>query len=90
MKVQCYAGLGLTMFPLGRFFRAGDLIGLRPLLSLDDIEFDLVTFFQTFIAVKLDCAVMNENIRSIIAADKSIAFCVVEPLHFSFVCSHEP
>lgn len=80
----------VLLFPSGNFSRARNLIGLRPLLALDDIELDLVAFFQTLIAVKLNCAVMDENIRSIIAANKSITFCVVEPLHFSFVCSHEP
>ena len=90
MKVQCYAGLGLTIVPSGRFFRAGDLVGLGPLLALHNIEFDFVALFQTFVTVKLNRAVVDENIRSIIAANESIAFCVVEPLHFSFVCSHEP
>ncbi len=75
----------LPLLPSGNFSCACDLIGLWPFLALNDIELDIVSFFQAFVAVKLNRAVMNKNIWSIIAANEAIAFCVVEPLHFAFV-----
>ena len=80
----------LPLLPLGNFASAHHLVGLWPLLTLNDIELDIISFFQAFVAVKLNCAVVYEYVWSIIAANKSVAFCVVEPLHFAFVSCHEP
>lgn len=82
--------MGPAGAPSGNFPRAYDLVGLWPFLALDNVEFDFVTLLQALITIKLNRAVMNEYIRPIIAADKSIALCVVEPLHFAFVSCHEP
>lgn len=63
-------------------------IGLGAFLPLDDIELHVVAFFQAFISVELNCRVVDEDIRAVVSPDKSIAFCVIEPLHFAFVSCH--
>ena len=63
-------------------------IGLRALLTLHDVEFHIVPFFQGFVAVQLDRRVMYEYIGSIIVPNESIALGIIEPLYFSFVLSH--
>jgi hypothetical protein len=55
---------------------------------LDDVELDLVTFFERFVAFQLDGAVMDEDIRSAFPSQKAEAFCVVEPFDLTFVLSH--
>ena len=80
----------MPLLPSGNFACAGDLIGLRSFLALDDIELDIIPFFQAFVTVKLNRAVVNEYIRAIITPNEAIAFCIVEPLHFAFVRCHEP
>ena len=63
-------------------------VRLGTFLALDDIEFDVIALFQSFVAVQLDCRVMYEYIRSVIAPDESIALGIIEPLYFPFVLSH--
>jgi hypothetical protein len=65
------------------------LIRLWAFLSLNDVKFYFVAFFQTFISIDLDGAVMNKNVRSIVSSDKSVPFGVVEPLDLSGVLRHE-
>ncbi len=65
-----------------------DCIGLGALLTLDDIEFHVIALFQSFIAIQLYCRVMNEDIRSVIASDESVALGVVEPLDLALELSH--
>jgi hypothetical protein len=65
-------------------------VRLRALLSLHDVEFDLVSLFEALVAVQLDRAVMHEDIWTIFATNEPIALSVVEPLHFAFVWRHEP
>ena len=67
---------------------ANNCIRLRAFLSLDDVEFHIVAFFQSFVAVQLNCRVVNENIWPVVASDESVALGVVEPLHFAFELSH--
>lgn len=69
---------------------ADDLIGLRSLLTLNDVEFYLVALLEAFVPIDLNSAVVDENVRSIIASYKAVAFCVIEPLDFAFVLRHEP
>ena len=69
---------------------ADDLIGLRPFLPLNNIEFYFIALFQAFVSIVLDGAVVHEDIWSIIAPDKAITFCVVEPLDLAFVLRHKP
>ena len=63
-------------------------VGLGTLLALDDVELHIVALFQGFVAVQLDCRVMDEHIRAIFTSDESVALGVVEPLDFTFVLSH--
>jgi hypothetical protein len=67
---------------------ADDSIRLGTLLALNDIELDLVAFFERFISVQLNRGVVDEHIRPIVATDESVALGVVEPLDFAFVLSH--
>ncbi len=67
---------------------AQDLICLWALLPLDDIELDLVAFFETLVPVKLNRAVVYEDVRTIVPADEPIALRIVEPLHLAFVLRH--
>jgi hypothetical protein len=73
---------------LGYFSNSTYRIGLRTFLSLNDVEFHLVPFFQALVSIELDRAVMNKHVGSIIPADKAITLSVIEPLHFAFVLSH--
>jgi len=63
-------------------------IRLRALLPLDDVEFHIIALFQSFVAIQLNCRVVNENIWPVVASDESVALGVVEPLHFAFELSH--
>ena len=62
-------------------------VRLGAFLPLDDVEFDVIALFQSFVAIQLDCRVVNENIWSIITSDESVALGVVEPFHLAFVLS---
>src|SRR5690349_5273534 len=65
-----------------------DVCRLRAFLSLGDLELYLVTLLQAFVALGRNRAVMNEHIRSILAADEPITFGVIEPLHGTFHTIH--
>lgn len=80
---------GKCLNDLGDLFAADDLICLRAFLSLHDVEFDIVSFFQAFISVNLNGAVVDEDIRSVIPPNKTVSLCIVEPLDLAFVLSHE-
>jgi hypothetical protein len=73
---------------LGYFSNSSYGIGLGALLSLNDVEFHLVPFFQALVSIELDRAVMDKHVGSIVAADKAVTLRVIEPLHFAFVLSH--
>ena len=74
----------LTCFLID-FFKTRDLIGLRTLCPLDDVELDLIALFEALIALALDRAVMNEDVRPAVAAEEAVTLCVVEPLYGAFV-----
>ena len=78
----------LRLKALGYFSNSSYGIGLRTLLALNDVEFDLVPFFQAFVSIELDRAVMDKHVGAVIPANESISLRVVEPLHFAFVLSH--
>jgi hypothetical protein len=63
-------------------------IRLRAFLPLNDVEFYVIALFQSLVAIQLDCRVVNENIRPVVASDESVALGVVKPLHFAFKLSH--
>jgi hypothetical protein len=67
------------------FFQTRDLIGLGALAALDDVEFNLIALFETFIALALDGAVVNEDVCPAIAAEEAVTLCVVKPLHGALV-----
>ncbi len=91
LKATKCASVGrLRTLELGYFLDAGHGVGLRPFLTLNDIEFDIVSFFQAFVSIQLDRAVVNEDVRSVIAADETVTLRIVEPLHFAFVLCHLP
>ncbi len=70
------------------FPRAHHLIGLRTFLTLDNVELHIVSLLQALVPVKLDGAVMHENIRAVVAPDEPVALCVVKPLHLALVMRH--
>ena len=57
---------------------------------MNDVELNLVAFFQALVSIKLDRAVMNKHVGAIVPAYKAVALCVVEPFHFAFILSHSP
>ena len=67
------------------FFQTTNLISLWTLCSLDDVELNLIAFFQAFVTFALNGTVMDEDISSALAAEKSVAFCIVEPLYGAFI-----
>src|ERR1700761_5203741 len=64
------------------------LVCLWALLPLDDVELDLIAFFQRFVSIELDRAVMHEDVGPIVSSDETIALRVVEPLDLAFVRGH--
>src|SRR6266478_7510539 len=56
---------------------------LPPLGSFNDGELNRLAFLQAAETVRLDRREMHENVFAILAADKPVAFCVIEPLHCS-------
>ena len=68
--------------------QANDRVCLRPLLTLNDVEFDVVPFFERLVAFQLNRGVMDEYIGPVITSNESVALGVVEPFHLTFVLSH--
>ena len=62
----------------GRFLNVGCL---RTFWSLHNFEFDHVPFLQCAVAVPHNGGIVNEHIRAIVAPDKAVTFCVIEPFH---------
>jgi hypothetical protein len=58
-------------------------LGLRPFRTLDDLEFDLVTFVQALVARLDNRRIMDEDIRTIVLRDESEPFVGVKLLHAS-------
>ena len=73
---------------LGYFSNSSYGIGLGTFLSLNDVEFHLVPFFQALVSIELDRAVMNKHVGTIRAPDKPITLRVIEPLYRSFQSFH--
>src|ERR1700749_5143649 len=64
------------------------LVCLWALLPLDDVELDLIAFFQRFVSIELDRAIVHEDVGPIVSSDETIALRVVEPLDLAFVLGH--
>jgi hypothetical protein len=62
----------------GRLLNVGRL---RTLRSLNNFEFDHVSLLQCAVAVSDDGGIVDEHIRAIVAPDKAITLCVIEPFH---------
>jgi hypothetical protein len=67
------------------FFETRDLVGLGTLTPLNDVEFDLIAFFEALIALALNGAVMYEDVCPALAAEEAVTFCVVEPLYGALI-----
>lgn len=63
-------------------------VRLGPFLPLDDVELDVIAFFQCFVTVQLYRRVVHEHVGTVFPPDESVALGVVKPLHFAFVLSH--
>src|SRR5882757_6291015 len=63
-----------------------DHVRLRPLLTLRDLELDSLAFFEGAVAVHLDRAVVDENIRTTVDRDEAVPLLRVEP--FDGALSH--
>ncbi len=57
-----------------------DLVGLRTLLTLGDLELDPLAFFERLVSVHLDRAVVDEYVTTAIDGDEAIALFAAEPL----------
>lgn len=73
----------ISLFPWVPVLSSRDLthVGrLRPFLSRDDLEFDLVLLLQAFETVAGDRATVDKDIRPTLAPQEAVPFGVVEPL----------
>src|ERR1700722_7583775 len=64
-----------------------DVLRLPALGAFDHVKLHLLTFLQAAEAAGLNGGEMDENILAILAADESVSFSVVKPLHCS--CFHD-
>jgi hypothetical protein len=53
---------GLSSILLGSLLDSSYVAGLRSLLSFYDLEFDLIAFLQTFVALRADRAVVHKYV----------------------------
>ena len=57
---------------------------LRPFLSLDDFKLNLVALLQALVALGGDRAVVDEHIRTIVAAEETVPFALLNHLTVPF------
>ena len=57
--------------------------GLWPFWSLHNFEFHCIAFLQCAVPVTNDRRIVDENIRTILAADEAVSLRIVEPFHGS-------
>jgi hypothetical protein len=72
-------------FVLTNFFETRDLVSLGTLSPLDDVEFDLIAFFEALVALTLNGTVMNEDVGPTIPPEEAVTLCVVKPLYGALV-----
>lgn len=72
------------------WLRFGHIFCLGAFLPLDYFKFDVITFLKAFIPFRLDGAIVNKDIGTIITTDKPEALGVIEPLNFTFNSRHVP
>ena len=68
----------------------GYVFSLWAFLALDNFKLDVITLLQALVAFRLDGAVVDKHIGTIISADEAESLCVVKPFDFSFISSHVP
>ena len=73
---------------LQSFFNPRNLICLRPLRTLNNVELYFVSLFQTLVTIELNGGVMHKDIRAILTTEKPVSFGIVEPLYRAFVLCH--
>jgi len=59
------------------------IVRLWAFLSLHNFKFDFVAFLETLVAFAIDSAVVDEDIRTIIAPDESETLRIIEPFHLA-------
>ena len=69
---------------LGRLAEQANLRRLRSFLTLGQLEHDPCPFVETPVTFRLDFALVDENVTTIIRLDEAKPFGVVEPLHCTF------
>jgi hypothetical protein len=62
----------------------GNVLSLRTLLPLNNLELYVITFLKALVTLGLDGAIVDEHIGPIIAADETKTLCVVKPFDFAF------
>ena len=72
------------------WLRLCDIFGLGAFLPLDYFKFHVIALLKALVALRLDGAVMYKDIGAVITANKTEAFGVVEPFHFTFNSRHVP
>src|SRR5438270_8371718 len=61
-----------------------DVFGLQPFRALLHVELHALPFIQRSISLRLDGAVVHENILTGIALDEAVPFIVVEPFDSAY------
>ena len=56
---------------------------MRSFLAVNDLKLHVIAFSQTLVAFTCDAGIVDEHIRSVIAADESVPLGIIEPLNFS-------
>jgi hypothetical protein len=75
----------LLIWDLVNFLQSRDLVSLRALGSLDDVELDLIALFEALVPLALNGAVVNEDVRPAVTAEEAVSLCVVKPFYGAFI-----
>ena len=70
------------------FFETRDLIGLGAFGSLNDVEFNLIAFFEALVALALNGAVVYEYVCPAITAEEAVTFCVSNHFTVPLYCAN--
>lgn len=62
--------------------------GLWTLLTFHNLELNRVPLLKALVTLRLNCAVMYEDIGAVIASDESESFSIIEPLDGSSQTRH--
>ena len=62
-----------------------DISRLRPLRTIDNLKFDLLSFFQRSKSVTTNCGVVYENVVTPFTFNKPITLGVIEPLDLACI-----